>query len=409
MEIDFVPIHQGSGNMKRKFYFLLLVSILCLGGMLISCGNANKSASNDSLIQGYLYKLFSAFDPTQMLANLGGTVIPNLYKDLESKSSNLSSSATSYTASCPGTQTAIQTMQSQWKDAMASAKKAEIIQFGPAVLGGYYSLIDSWPSSYTSHPPDTAFLESQVSGSGTLDKSTVSTWSKTARGLPSLGYLLFQDGSGNSDLTSICTALQGRRLLLLQALSQDLAAQSSSLYKNWDPTSGNFSSQLVLAGQGSDYYTTKESALDTILSSMIDLVKAMKDDKLEYPAGLSSNNSTANSNYVESVYSQNSVTDLLNNLEGFKLLYLGDGGIGLSSYVSYVAPTLDAEIQKQWQECYDDIQKTGNLQSKIQSNDLTAIKEAIFELGQLEMMLSTELASALGTSPITGGSGGDGD
>lgn len=402
--------------MEKRFKILYNFSSLILVTKFIIlssffCGKNNGTDSSNSLLDGFLYSIYSSFQPDSTLTN-SATKIYEDYTDLETNASSFYTAISSYSSSCSSEYTELTSLRDYWKANMAILKKLELIQFGPATQGGYYENIDPYKSNFLSNPPDTTTIESIVSDTSTIDSSSVSSMSKLAKGMPAIEYLLYDDGNGNSNLSSVCSVLTGRRLTLLTELIYNYYSSAKSLKKAWDSSNGNFYDDLANAGKTGGYFQSKKEALDTLISQIINEIENIKDNKLSYPTGISSSSGgTIQVNYIESRYSGNAVTNMQNCMEGVKQLYTGDGGSGVSDYVQYYNPPLDARIKTQIDDVITKIGLIQNFDTSYQSSDQTEVETAIDSLQLLKSMLTTELSATVGNGgqDTTNTSSGDGD
>ncbi len=394
--------------MRKQNSFLFFILILNLFLWIQTCSNNKGSKeSQDSAILGRFFTILQTYNPTPIFSNISNSIILTSYSNLESNARNLKTATDSYTQSCSGS-TSVLNLQTLWKANMSALKDAEITQFGPAVQGGYYELVDPWVNSYLSNPADTGSINTYIASSNTISLSTITTLSKLQRGLPAIEYLLFDDGTGNTSLTAICNNLTGRRLQFLTQLVTDYYNNTNSLKNSWISTNGNFVNELPTAGMGSSYFDSKKTALDTLINQMINLLNGIIDKKLGYPAGLNvTSGGVIRSTFVESRYSDASVDNLVANLKSIRNYYTGNCGIGISDYVKNLNPILDRKILFQIEDAITKTQSISNLRTSLSSSNLTAATSAFNSIRNLRTTLSTELISLSGTSATT--STGDGD
>ncbi|WP_165778776.1 imelysin family protein [Leptospira perolatii] len=374
---------------SKKLVLLAALTLFAVG----SCSPKNAEATNESSMNGFLYRMFNSFDPTKFLENMGSNVIPALFQNVATQAGELTVAAANLCGS-----TSLAQFQTEWKENVSALKKVELIQFGPGSISGYSPLMDFWPLNYETSPPTSADRTALDAITGA--SPNVSGLPAGQRGLPAIEYLIF---------TAPSPCSSSDRLELVKSLAADYNSNSQALFNAWKAGGGNFGGQLASAGQGSEVFLTKASAFDLILSNTIDLIHSMKDAKLEFPSdlmaggtGLSPDPNKAESRFAGPTQSFQNVKD---NVESFKSVYFGNGGAGLSDYVAFVNPNIDQEVRAELLE----LEATLNLLTNFDSGNMTNLKKAVLELDEIEKLLTTELAAALGTSPVTGGKGGDGD
>lgn len=387
-------------------FIFILLSILFL--IANNCSrNNNTNASKESAFAGGLFNVIQIYNPTPIFSNISNNVIVSSYTNLEINARNLKAATDSYSQNCSGS-TSVQNLQSLWRANSNSLKESEITQFGPSVQGGYYESMDPWVNSYLSNPPDTTSINSYIAGVSTISLATITTLSKLQRGLPAIEYLLFDDGTGNSSLTSICTNLTGRRLQFLTQLVTDYYNNANALKAAWINTSGNFANELPNAGMGSSFFESKKTAMDTLINQMVGILNSIIDKKLGYPAGLNvSSSGVIRSSNIESRYADNSVDNLVSNLKSIRSYYTGSGGAGISDYVKNLNPILDRKIIAQIEDAIQKTQSISNLRTSLSSSNLTTIRDAFNSIRTLRTTLTTELSSLSGTGTVT--TTGDGD
>lgn len=392
--------------MSHKLYGIVLVSLFC---QLFFCSKNKNSDSSTSVLDGFLYSMYNAFQPDSVLTNTASLITTD-YATLETKASSFYEAVSTYSSTCSGDYTSLINLRENWKSNMAVLKEIELIQFGPAIQGGYYERIDSYKLNFLSNPPDTSTINSIVSGSSTIDSSSVASMSKLAKGLPVIEYLLYDNGSGSSDLSSICSALTGRRLTLLTELVKEYHTNALNLKNAWDKDIGNFYTELAGAGKKGGYFKSKQEALNILITQINNEIEDIIDNKLAYPTGISSSSGgTIRVNYIESRYSGNAVTNMLNNMEGVKKVYTGNGSSGVSDYIEYYNPPLDKRITAQIDDVITKIGLIKNFDTSYQSTNVSEVQTAIDSLKVLRAMLTTELSATVGGAGTQTSSSGDGD
>lgn len=410
------PKWQGSADsssLKKRFLVSILSFLLLFFGtvLFLSCSPKNE-ASSSSAINGFLYRMFNSFDPRSFLENMGKNVIPPLYQDLATKADSLKSDADNLCDSVTVSQ-----FQNTWKQNIAALKKVEMFQFGPAV--GPYAKVDSFPFSYISETPpvaDDMDLIDQFSG---VNSGAAATYvdpvsgplPKDSKGIVGIEYLAFSQADPSRGTDPDCTYLQPTpgnptpRLLLLRAMVNQYKVNVHAMTDLWDSGAASPYGDQLAAGTA---FSSSTAALDAIYGGTIQLLTAMKDGRLEIPAGLAAggNGSVQDLERAESRFSANSFQNLSDNLSAFKAVYTGNGtGAGLSDYVKFYSPALDTEI----------LQKITAVETDLTALNSTGwtnvpnLKTTVADLGEILKILNVELAALIGTSPVSGGPGGDGD
>jgi hypothetical protein len=208
-------------------------------------------------------------------------------------------------------------------------QKAELLKFGPG--DDKSEDIYSWPlvEPCTS---DTATLNQDYLNDDFINKNTI----KRITGLDSLERLLFSENTDSECETdhetannwSSITNLNDRRLAYAVVLAKDVRDRALALHDEWKPDAQNFALKFTSAGEGStsDYSSALE-ALNDAFAGMFYLDKKTKDRKMGVPIGLIPKSKGAvaikDSSYIESVYANHSKENLIHNIVGFEMLFLG--------------------------------------------------------------------------------------
>lgn len=179
-----------------------------------------------------------------------------------------------------------------------------------------------------------------------------------ARGLGALEYLLFERGESNTCSAGIdinakgtwaaldSAELEQRRSAYADVVANDILVQADRLVEAWDEDGGNFTEQVLAAGNGSTVYSTQQSALNAWGHALFYLEKEVKDYKLGWPLGIVAECTSGSCPYAaELPYSGLSARSIEQNLIGFRLLFEGceDGyqGIGFDDWLTAVDPEGD--------------------------------------------------------------------
>lgn len=401
----------------------IILSIFLLS-IFISCSHKN-SASGAANANGYLYQMFNSFDPRSLLQNLGNNIIPPLFVNLKSSSDALVAATDDL---CGGDSLA--SAQAAWIAHKSDLKKVEPFRFGTTLA--YFTRMDPFLINYLieSSPNTTELddLDSITVGDVSDAQQAIGQWKNKAKGISAIEYILFsRPGAANRGTAPSCgvdfaNAPDGRAALL-KALVLEYSGHVFNVTAAWDVSGTNpLGTQLATAGNGSSAtFPSSGAALDAVFAGTIQLLNIMKDGKLEIPEGLSGggNGSSPKPDRAESRFSGRSFDNIIDNLSTFKAIYTGNGtGAGLSDYVKFYSPTLDEEIKSEIAELEEHL---GDITPSYSPSDpsaawgnsntanFAAIKSSIADLSELLKILNTELAALTGSSPVSGGPGGDGD
>ena len=234
--------------------------------------------------------------------------------------------------------------QLAWRKAMSSWQRAEPFSFGPAGPASTAAEVDPGGMDLRNgiyfYPNINLCLVDQTILKSGYTKLPLSL-DVSAKGLGALEYLMFHGGPDNACSPAIAinsgspspwamitpSDLAQRRAAFASALATDLVNTAKALLDAWDPTAGNFYTKFSSAGTSGSIYASDQAAFNTVSNAMFYVGKQLKDSKLGIPAGLLTDCMTTTCpDRVESRYSQASNDDLLQNLQGFRLLFQGCGG-----------------------------------------------------------------------------------
>lgn len=384
---------------------------ICILLITFAFSYCSKNAGDDSAtsrIMGLIHNQLNAFNFGLLLKNTSENFIYQNYISLETNVNSLKNLTDALPDSCGGDTARLVAIQNAWKSSFAILKNVEIIQIGPS---GSYSTIDSWPINYIVNPPDTAQINATIAGADTINETYLSNKSDNENGFPTIEYLIFDNGSGSTNITNICNALTGRRKVYLQEAVNLLRTRVIRLTLNWNPTfSGNFTTVLQTAGPTNEFYKSEKEAVDTLIKQMVAMVEKIKDDKIGYPAGFSVESAgVVRPTNVETRFSNTSITAIGNNLSGISAFYTGNGGVGFSDYVRYYNISLDERVRAKINETQSKATEILDLKGDLIAGTNTKVRELHTLLNELKILFTVELAGNLGSSFTPGLGDGDGD
>ncbi len=400
--------------LKLQLKFFLISFMLFLFLLLPFCKNhAKNTASKESQLMGSILNLTTGFDLTTMLVSISQNSILPAYSDMQDSTEALYKAASTYQSS-PSTAN-LSSLRTAWDKAKTSLKRIEVFGFGPATLPlDYLVNIDYYPRFNL----DTTKIENDeisIANSQTLNLSRISSFGVIKRGMAAAEYLIYDNGSGLSDLTSVNTALTAntRRIQYMVAVSEDLRDRTKLFNNEWQPKGNNFASQFV---SGTNTFSSQRAVVDELVNQMIFQLSLIIDNKIGDPAGLSAKSGgKVDLNKLESKWSNHSLDDISANIEGIKLIYFANykvttGLIGLTAMVSNINPSLDSKIRTQ----IDQIEFQINLiksESQTLRNAISTKASSVATLYNLtrtlRITLSTELIITLGSTVSISSSDGD--
>lgn len=268
---------------------------------------------------------------TAMLSALAsGVVVPTL-NDFVAAAEALDQALATHSAASPDA------ARAAWRAAMVAWQRAELFQFGPAALPpspggmGLRDEIYSWP---TVNP---CAVDQQLTAQAYAAPDFIGKKLVNVYGLDALEYLLFHAEPGNScaETSSInkdglwaaisAPELDQRRADYARVVGKGVVSAAKTLAAAWDPASGDFGAKLASAGTSASPYDTVEAAVDAVYAAMFYTDLQLKDDKLAVPLGIHATCATKDCSpeLRESVFANHSRENIIANLEGLRLIYLG--------------------------------------------------------------------------------------
>jgi predicted lipoprotein len=391
----------------RKIFFL---SLLILFSAIVYCKRSNQnSASRESAVLGRLLVNSKSFDFAKLLNSISINVILPSFAELQTNGENLSTSAKAYQAS--PTIANLETVRKNYSLLTDSIKRVDgIYSFNTISFPlAAYSNLDLYPGFNL----DIVKIEAdEINGTSMLNVERVATFGATKRAIQSIEYLLYDNGSGTSDITNNHTLLitNTRRLQLLVSQCADMQNRTKAYNELWK---NSMNSDYI---SGSNSFSSLNDVVGKQINRMVDVLTFIIDAKLGDPAGLSAKSKGIKDlNRLESKFSNRSLEDLQVNFSTIKNIYLGSYKntipvLGISDLVILINPNLDKKIKTNIESIETQINSIKSdsitLRSAIQ-NKFASVQTLHSSFRTLRIILDTELISSLGASREIGNSDGD--
>ncbi len=276
------------------------------------------------------------FDLVAMITQMTDAIIIPNYDELAISTSDFAAESASLALYCDAIGTAdeessLDNAQDAWRQVMADIQTTEMHAIGPAQENG--GTLRNRILSYASGNLSTCGVDQSAILAANADFS-ISTRALNQRGFGAVEYLLFNDNLGHTcapqvpetqtwdDLTE--TERKSMRCSLAKLISTDVASAAGDLADQWTGYRAAFVDE---AGAG--------DTLQLLTDGLFALDKLVKDQKLGIPTGINDAcSSLACPNTVESSYSENSLTNIRNNLLAFSTLFTGGEGLGFDDHIS---------------------------------------------------------------------------
>ena len=217
--------------------------------------------------------------------------------------------------------TALASAQTEWLAVMAKIQLTEPHAVGPA--GANDDTLRNKVLSYANVDLNTCGLDQSVASQSEEDfeyllYNTVMTHSCGSQ---------ITATSGWNDLSE--TARKTQRCSYAQALATDVATASTAISNSWSATGDNYRATFI----AEDSAGSSLQALTDVL--IIHMDKEAKDRKIGIPTGVKAECSSYSCpSLIESPYSETSMTNIRNNLVGFREVFNGGDGQGLDDLMT---------------------------------------------------------------------------
>lgn len=336
------------------------------------------------------------FDKKNLVEQIGKNIIIPEYNNFYNATSDLDLKIKEFVNN-PDTNT-LTNAQNAWKAAMSSWQKTELYQFGPVKDLNLAGKIYFWPVN-----PDS--VQEVLSKDKTILKDNyLSSAGATKKGLPVIEYLLFDNVNGNQNIIdAVKTGEQSEtRKLYLQLLGTDLKNNANQINQAWNIKQGNYLAK----------FTAQSDAFNMILNNMISTIEDIKDKKIGEPAGITSG-SEPEPDETESVQSNNSKNNIIDNLQSLKSVFNGtekedSNDIGLDDYLEYVEQDeLKDEINEQIDKCIQSIKNISTPLSLAVTKEPKKVETAYNEIKELLELIKVDLANAINETVHFNSSDGD--
>jgi predicted lipoprotein len=249
--------------------------------------------------------------------------------------------ATEQLAAAPGDEGKRTEARAAWFDAIERWQEQEAMHLGPAspvTLPGGLGLRDevySWPLV------SRCVIEQTLVNQGYQSADFPALSLVNARGLASLDYLLFYEGTDNgcgptASINSSGTwaalgadELQARKAGYARVVAADVLRRAQELSDAWAADKGDFARKLSSAGPGNALFPSAQVALNTLAGVLVIHVdKDVKDLKLGRPLGINDCTTGTCPETVESRFARRSREHLIANLRGARKILRGCGDNG---------------------------------------------------------------------------------
>jgi uncharacterized iron-regulated protein len=320
--------------------------------------------------------------PSSLVTSVVENVYLPTFDSLATRAERLSAALDALEAS--PTASTLGAAQDAWRATREMYERNEGFAFGPLITSEYDPNMDTWPI-------DRAGIDALVSGNGSITKEEIDGEDGTRKGFHGIEYILFSDNNSTT-----ATSLTSGQLAYLSAAGEALASVASALDEAWKPSGGNFAGQLETAGDGASVYASVGAALSELVSGMIEPTDEVPNSKIALPL------SSGDSYFEESAFSDNTISDLKNDLHGSYAVYTGSfsgDANGIGSLVAGQSPALDAQVRAQYAAAFAALDAVGpSFDDALHENPaaLRTAQQAILTLNHTLVNQVAPIAGAVG-------------
>jgi predicted lipoprotein len=276
-----------------------------------------------------------------MLTDIADKVIIPNYESLATEANEFAADTSALATYCGAIgsadeDSALAAAQTEWSGVMAKIQLTEPHAVGPA--GANDDTLRNRVLSYANVDLNTCGLDQSVAQQSNADFE-LSARSSNQRGFSAIEYLLY-----NTTLTHSCapqisatsgwndlaeTTQKTQRCTYAQSLARDVADAASTIANEWSAAGGDYRATFVA-----------EESAGTSLQALTDVViihmdKEAKDRKVGIPTGVKAECSGFSCvDLIESPYSETSLTNIRNNLVGFREIFNGGDGLGFDDLIN---------------------------------------------------------------------------
>jgi putative iron-regulated protein len=373
----------ASQPFRKPLFWAALVA--CSFATVCSSGNAAQPPvnSSSSVTQTHANSSTSGESHRQILADFADKVIIPTYDQFAGHAGALST-ALDTLAQDPTPKT-LEAARQAWVTARSSWMQGECFAFGPIDSLGYDGQLDTGTINNTD-------LKNILNDTTELTPEFIEQLQNTHKGFHVIAYLLFGETQDKALET-----FTFREYEYLQALGKDFSRVATTLANSWKQgVEGQPAYRDVIAKAGekdNSTYPTVQAGIEEIVNGMADSLDEVANEKLGEPF------LEKDPQGLESYFSQNTLADIKNNLQGARNVYLGSvpnaqtSGMGLSAYLAKVNPELDAKLKRQFEVAAAALEEVpGPLETSLtEASAATAIQEAQTALEMLHQMVRTEV------------------
>jgi predicted lipoprotein len=313
----------------------------------------------------------------EVLNSIATNVVWGSFSNLQSKANLYYNDVVAFNTN--PTDNNLSACKTSWKNMRQVWEQCEAFLYGPVSTEQFDPKTDTWPVNYTD-------MDTLLNSNYHLTADSIDMLDDALKGYHPMEYMLWGKTSNKKAIDFTVREKQ-----YLMALAQNYKSNVDGLAAAYNITSSNsFLANMYNAGKSGSIYPTKKAAYLEMINALAGICDEVANGKIEEPF------INQDASLEESPYSQNSLTDFKNNIQGVYNVYNGvytTDGMGLSDIVKQKNISLDNKIQSEISTAIGSIQAIqGNFGTAIftQQNQIINAQQAINNLkNTLENELTT--------------------
>lgn len=358
------------GNKKNKnIHMKNKLTVIALAALVFaSCSKDDNDTPTGNLAE----------TEAAVTSNFGTNVALATYTDLAASAAALNTAVNDFVAD--QTDEKLATCKQAWKDLRVIWETSEGFLFGPVEDNEYDPKMDTWPTDYS----EMNTLLADEAGHA-LDLADIQTLDYSLRGFHPIEYMLW---GKSSDKTA--AQFTAREIKYLTSLSADVEDLCSELHADW---TGGYTDKVTSAGNGSSAFATYYEFFTALNDGMIGICNEVGHSD-ENTGKIYEPFIAKDSNIVESPYSENSMVDFKNNIQGAYNVYLGKyktQGTGLTDIVSSMNKDLDNQIKQKFENAISAFSTVDVSFELAIFNERTQLQGVMDAIGEVRDILEEQL------------------
>lgn len=313
------------------------------------------------------------------LDSVARTVLLPAYADLSARAADLWRAAESL-RTAPALTSLRQTQQA-WRATLLAWRRTQSFAHGPVDSLGVYARIQFWPSRRQS-------IDRVLKANRPFDDRYLQELGANAVGLSALEVLLFDVRETDAARVKAFSGPSGdRRRRYLAALTGELTKQTRHVEQAWRGA-GGYAAGFGAGGQQN---------LNLLVNDILGAIEAGAQGRLQTVIDKRHQQQFA-FDLVEGGLSGTSQDGLLALLTGVQASFTGQAGLGLDDYLKQINPGTARRVEAQFQLSIAAVRAIGMpLERGIEAREVL-VRQAHEACRQLEVLVKSEVASALGVT-----------